>query len=85
MALHWFSPAVTVTTNRPDDQSICHNVQSAVEHLQTWTKRGPKWALAMRVCTAALAGEATAQEARKAFRSAAKEEGVLLLPKGTSS
>jgi hypothetical protein len=54
------------------------NVQAAAEVLLQWTKRGPKWNLAVRVCMAALADQATAQEARKAFRAAAKEEGMFL-------
>ncbi|WP_027062244.1 DUF982 domain-containing protein [Mesorhizobium loti] len=77
MDLLWFSPAVRVTTDREGGQDLCHNVQSAVAHLQTWAKRGPKWTLAMSVCSAALADKATAQEARRAFRAAAKEEGRL--------
>jgi hypothetical protein len=60
------------------------NVQAASEHLLTWTKRGPKWRLAVRVCMAAMADKATAQEARKAFRAAAKEEGMLAPSLGAS-
>ncbi|WJI66250.1 DUF982 domain-containing protein [Mesorhizobium sp. C416B] len=55
------------------------NVEAASDHLLQWTKRGPKWNLAVRVCMAALADQATAQEARRAFRAAAKEEGSLRL------
>ncbi|WP_244661704.1 DUF982 domain-containing protein [Mesorhizobium huakuii] len=47
----------------------------AIEQLQKWTKHGLHWNRAMRVCIAALAGEASPQEARRCFRLAAKEEG----------
>ncbi|MER8719857.1 DUF982 domain-containing protein [Mesorhizobium sp. M0999] len=61
---------------------MTHNVTSveaASELLLQWTKRGPKWNLAVRVCMACLADQATSQEVRKAFRAAAKEEGYLRL------
>ncbi|MER9937123.1 DUF982 domain-containing protein [Mesorhizobium sp. M0088] len=51
------------------------NVEAAAEHLLQWTNRGPKWRLAVRACTAALADKATPQEARRCFRLAAIEEG----------
>ncbi|WP_352459039.1 DUF982 domain-containing protein [Mesorhizobium sp. M0036] len=76
MALHWFNPPVPVSAERA---GMTHNVEAASEALLQWTKRGPKWNLAVRVCMACLADQATAQEPRKAFRAAAKEEGLLRL------
>ncbi|MER9442280.1 DUF982 domain-containing protein [Mesorhizobium sp. M0340] len=43
-----------------------------------WTKRGPGWDLAVRVCMAVIFDEMETEEARKAFLAAAKEEGTLL-------
>ena len=74
----WFYPPVPVKGERPGVIHNVSNVQAASKNLLKWTKRGPKWDLAMRVCMAALADQATAQEAREAFRAAAKEEGMLL-------
>ena len=73
-----FSPPVSVRTERPGLSYNVNNVEEASEQLVKWTKRGPKWNLAVRVCIAALAGEATPQEARRCFRLAAKEEGMLM-------
>ncbi|WP_352902998.1 DUF982 domain-containing protein [Mesorhizobium sp. M1340] len=42
-----------------------------------WTKRGPCWDLAVSVCMAVIFDEMEAEEARKAFLAAAKEEGRL--------
>ncbi|MER9624053.1 DUF982 domain-containing protein [Mesorhizobium sp. M0222] len=53
------------------------NVEAASEQLLQWTKRGPKWNLAVRVSMACLADQATPQEVRKAFRAAAIEERKL--------
>ncbi|RUY35357.1 DUF982 domain-containing protein, partial [Mesorhizobium sp. M7A.F.Ca.CA.001.13.2.1] len=44
-----------------------NSVEVASEYLVKWTKRGPKWNQAVRACMAAMAGEATAQEARTAW------------------
>ena len=74
--LLWFSPVVPVRGANGMTHNVS-NVQAAAEELIRWPKRGPKWALAVRVCMAALAEEATPQEARRAFRLAAKEEGEL--------
>lgn len=78
MPLHWFNPPVPVRGERAGMTYNVSNVEAASEHLLKWTKRGPKWNLAVRVCMAALADQATAQEVRKAFRAAAKEEGMLM-------
>ncbi|ESX47222.1 hypothetical protein X762_19580 [Mesorhizobium sp. LSHC426A00] len=79
MSLHWFNPPVPVSGARAGMTYNVSNVEAASDHLLQWTKRGPKWNLAVRVCMAALADQATAQEARRAFRAAAKEEGSLRL------
>jgi hypothetical protein len=55
-----------------------NNVEAAADQLVKWTKRGPKWNKAVRVCLAALAGELTPEDGRVAFKSAAKEEGMLV-------
>ncbi|MER9586825.1 DUF982 domain-containing protein [Mesorhizobium sp. M0276] len=60
---------------------MCHhvnNVERAAEELLKWTKRGPKWNYAVRICMACLADQMPTQEARKAFESAANEEGMFL-------
>ncbi|WP_352720573.1 DUF982 domain-containing protein [Mesorhizobium sp. M0306] len=49
-----------------------------------WTKRGPCWDLAVRVCMAVIFDEMEPEEARKAFLAAAKEEGTLLPPMTSS-
>ncbi|RWB08809.1 MAG: DUF982 domain-containing protein [Mesorhizobium sp.] len=74
----WFSPAVPVRGERVGMRYMVSNVEAASEHLLQWEKRGPHWNKAVRVCIAAIAGEATPQEARRCFRLAAKEEGVLM-------
>jgi Protein of unknown function (DUF982) len=74
--LLWFSPVVPVRGANGMTHNVS-NVQAAAEVLLQWPKRGPKWALAMRACMGALAGEVTPQEARRVFRLAAKEEGML--------
>ncbi|MBZ9806947.1 DUF982 domain-containing protein [Mesorhizobium sp. ESP-6-2] len=57
-----------------------NNVEAAAAELLKWTKRDPKWNLAVRVCMAVLAGQASPEEARRVFRLAAKEAGMLLPP-----
>ncbi|MER9714538.1 DUF982 domain-containing protein [Mesorhizobium sp. M0174] len=47
-----------------------------------WSKRGPCWDLAVRVCMAVIFDEMESEEARKAFLAAAKEEGTLHPPNG---
>jgi len=78
MALHWFNPPVPVSGERAGMTHNVSNVEAAAEHLLQWTKRGPKWNLAVRVCMAALADQATPQEVRRYFRLAAIEEGKLV-------
>ncbi|TPI26596.1 DUF982 domain-containing protein [Mesorhizobium sp. B3-2-1] len=78
MSLHWFSPAVPVRTTEPGVRFNVNNVEAAAAELLKWSKRGPQWDRAMRVCMAALADLATPQEARRCFRLAAKAEGVML-------
>ncbi|MER8571402.1 DUF982 domain-containing protein [Mesorhizobium sp. M1409] len=77
MALHWFSPPVYIKALQPGVTSGISHVEAASEELLRFTKKGPKWKLAVRVCMAALADEATSQEVRRCFRLAAKEEGIL--------
>ncbi|MER8447382.1 DUF982 domain-containing protein [Mesorhizobium sp. M1066] len=77
MPLHWFSPPVPIRREQTGLTDRVSNVESAAEHLLEWTKRGPKWTVAVRACHAALANEATPQEARRCFRLAAMEEGKL--------
>ncbi|MER9963229.1 DUF982 domain-containing protein [Mesorhizobium sp. M0045] len=82
MALHWFNPPVPVKTER---RGIIrnNNAEAAGEELMKWTKRGPWWDLAVRVCMAVIFDEMEPEEARKAFVAAAKEEGTLLPPMTT--
>ncbi|TPL75272.1 DUF982 domain-containing protein [Mesorhizobium sp. B2-3-13] len=77
MALRWFSPAVPVTTGEMGSTYHCSNVEGAAAELLKWNKRGPHWEKAVRACMACLADQATPQEARRLFRLAAKEAGVL--------
>ncbi|WP_352902553.1 DUF982 domain-containing protein [Mesorhizobium sp. M0833] len=46
------------------------NVKTADEELMKWTKRGPWWDLAVRVCMAVIYDQMEAEEARKAFLAA---------------
>lgn len=78
MALHWFSPPVRVSGEIVGMAYDVNSVEAASEQLLMWTKRGPKWNLAVRVCMACLADQATPQEVRRCFRLAALEEGKLL-------
>ncbi|MBZ9669059.1 DUF982 domain-containing protein [Mesorhizobium sp. ES1-3] len=78
MSLHWFSSAVTVSTSQAGVRFQVSNTEAATAELMKWTKRGPHWNRAVRVCMASLADQATPQEVRRCFRLAAKEEGVLL-------
>ncbi|TGQ83697.1 DUF982 domain-containing protein [Mesorhizobium sp. M00.F.Ca.ET.151.01.1.1] len=77
MALHWFSPPVYIKDTKPGMTAGINHIEGASERLLTFTKRGPKWDLAVRACMAALADQATPQEVRRCFRLAAKEEGIL--------
>ncbi|QPC92594.1 DUF982 domain-containing protein [Mesorhizobium sp. INR15] len=77
MSLRWFSPPVAVRSGL-GQRYDCNNVEGAFAELLKWTKRGPKWELAVKVCSAALADQATPQEVRRHFRLAANEEGKLL-------
>jgi hypothetical protein len=74
----WFHPPVPVKMNRPSIRLNVNSVQSASEQLLQWTKCGPEWHKAARICVACLAGEMEPEEARKAFLAAAKEEEVYL-------
>nr|WP_318014151.1 DUF982 domain-containing protein [Mesorhizobium sp. BR1-1-3] len=67
MATHWFTPPVPVIGERPGMTYNVNSVEAASEYLVKWTKRGPKWNQAVRACMAAMAGEATAQEAPRCF------------------
>ncbi|WP_084637058.1 DUF982 domain-containing protein [Mesorhizobium sp. WSM3626] len=78
MSLHWFNPPVVVTTTEAGLRLHVSNIEAACEELMKWTKRGPHWSRAVRVCMASLAGQATPQEVRRCFRLAAKEQGVLI-------
>jgi hypothetical protein len=80
----WFSRPVSVRTERPGVTYNVNNVEDAAEQLVKWTKCGPKWNKAVRVCLAALAGELTPEDARIAFKAAANEEGMLVPSVGVS-
>ncbi|MER9665231.1 DUF982 domain-containing protein [Mesorhizobium sp. M0203] len=84
MSRHWFSPPVYVRTDQPGVRVGVSHVEGAAEELMKWTNRGPRWDLAVRICTAALADKVSPQLAGKAFLAAAKEEGTLLPPMTTS-
>lgn len=77
MAEQWFSPKVPVRTPEGHRYNV-GSVEAAAEILLGWTKRGPKWNMAVRVCMAALVDQATTGEVRRCFRLAAREEGVLM-------
>ncbi|MER8931052.1 DUF982 domain-containing protein [Mesorhizobium sp. M0859] len=57
MALHWFNPPVPVKTERPGIIRNVNNAEAAGEELMKWTKRGPWWDLAVRVCMAVIFDE----------------------------
>ncbi|MER9923164.1 DUF982 domain-containing protein [Mesorhizobium sp. M0048] len=70
-------PSGPVKTERPGTLRNVNNAETAGEELLKWTKRGPCWDLAVSVCMAVIFDEMEAEEARKAFLAAAKEEGRL--------
>ncbi|MER8390231.1 DUF982 domain-containing protein [Mesorhizobium sp. M0166] len=77
MATHWISPPVHVKTDHPGVTYGCNSLEGAAEELMKWSKRGPKWKLALQACIDAFEERVTPEEARKAFEAAAKEQGVL--------
>ncbi|MER9665230.1 DUF982 domain-containing protein [Mesorhizobium sp. M0203] len=79
MTTHWFYPSVPVRTERAGLTRNVNNVEAAGQELMKWTKRGPKWHQAVRVCIACISDEMEPEEARKAFLAAAEEEGMLSL------
>ncbi|MER8605858.1 DUF982 domain-containing protein [Mesorhizobium sp. M1233] len=78
MSLHWFNPPVYVRTDRPGHRYGVSHVEGAAEELMKWTKRGPKWNLAVQSCIDAFEDKVTPMDVRKAFEAAAKEEKMLL-------
>jgi hypothetical protein len=80
MASHWFSPPVTVRTDKMGVRYNVTSVEGGAEELLKWTKRGPRWNKAVRIAMAVIADQIDAAEFRKAFEAAAKEEGRLLPP-----
>nr|WP_280951022.1 DUF982 domain-containing protein [Mesorhizobium sp. WSM4312] len=62
----------------PNGRHNVSNVEAAGEVLLKFTKRGPKWRQAVESIVAFGEHKASAQEVRRLFRLAAKEEGVLL-------
>ncbi|MER9665232.1 DUF982 domain-containing protein [Mesorhizobium sp. M0203] len=77
MVILWFSPPVYVKTETKGFRYGVHHVEAAAEELILWTRRGPRWEEAMRVCVDAISGRVSPQQARDAFEEAAKEEGML--------
>jgi hypothetical protein len=73
-----FSSGVPVRTNKPDVCLLVTSVEMASEQLLEWGQ-GPHRDTAIRVCAAALVDHASAQEARRWFRLAAKEAGKLIV------
>lgn len=57
--------------------AMVNSVEAAIEQMETWPTRGPKWRKAYKVCFDALEGMAEAKDARMAFEAAAKEAGML--------
>ncbi|MER9133525.1 DUF982 domain-containing protein [Mesorhizobium sp. M0768] len=77
MAILWFLPPVYVKTEHDGFRYGVHSVQAAAEELVLWTKRGPKWQEAERVCADAMRRKVSPKQARDAFEEAAKEEGMI--------
>ncbi|WP_352651820.1 DUF982 domain-containing protein [Mesorhizobium sp. M0659] len=77
MALSWFSPAVPIR-ERPGLRHNVTSVEAAAELLLKFTKKGAAWRRAVEACVAFGEHRASAQQVRRLFRLAAKEEGVLL-------
>ncbi|RUU76141.1 DUF982 domain-containing protein [Mesorhizobium sp. M7A.F.Ca.MR.362.00.0.0] len=82
--MKWFSPGVPVRTDKPGVSLLVTSVEAASDQLLGWAGRGPHWERAVKVCAAAMAGQATAQEARRCFRLAAKEAGMLIKDESAS-
>ncbi|MER9134199.1 DUF982 domain-containing protein [Mesorhizobium sp. M0768] len=83
MSRHSFSPPVYARSDQPSVRVGISHIEGAAEELMKWTNRGPRWGLAVRICTAALADKVSPQMAAKAFLAAAKEEGTSLPPMAT--
>lgn len=77
MSLSWFTPKVPIK-ERVGLRYNVSSVEAAGEMLLKFTKRGASWRRAVQCVVAFGEGEATAQEVRRLFRLAAKDEGVLL-------
>ncbi|ESZ46077.1 hypothetical protein X731_16225 [Mesorhizobium sp. L2C054A000] len=77
MALSWFTPAVPIR-ERPGLRYNVSSVEAAGEQLLKFTKNGAAWRRAVGCCVAFGEHRASAQQVRRLFRLAAKEEGVLL-------
>ncbi|MGX5845013.1 DUF982 domain-containing protein [Mesorhizobium sp. ArgA1] len=78
MSRHEFSPSIAIRTSIPGVRHECSSVEDAADQLLQWTRHGPKWNKAVCVCLAAMAGELTPEDARIAFKAAAREEGLLV-------
>jgi hypothetical protein len=77
MALSWFTPPVPIK-ERIGLRYNVSSVEGAGEMLLKFKKQGAAWRRAVTCCVAFGEGKATAQEVRRLFRLAAKDEGVLL-------
>lgn len=73
--MHWFSPAVTVKP-APGVMTEVKSVETALETMRGWPRKGPKLKAAYVVCAGVLDGDRTVDEARQAFIAAAKEAKV---------
>ncbi|WP_353032789.1 DUF982 domain-containing protein [Mesorhizobium sp. M0968] len=68
MTIHWFSPPVPIKSEQGDLTHSASSPEAALKDLLKWTKRGPQWDLAVRVCAGVISDEVEPEEARKAFR-----------------
>ncbi|WP_352901660.1 DUF982 domain-containing protein [Mesorhizobium sp. M1340] len=73
MTTHWFSPPVPVKSEQGDLTHSASSAEAALKERLKWTKRGPQWNLAVRVCLRVISDEMEPEEARKAFLAAAEE------------
>lgn len=74
--MHWFSPAVTVKS-APGIMTEVKSVETALEQMRGWPRKGPRLRAAYVVCAGVLDGDRTVDDAREAFILAAKEAAVL--------
>ncbi|RWI96408.1 MAG: DUF982 domain-containing protein [Mesorhizobium sp.] len=72
----WFWPPVCVKELATGHTVGVKSVETAIEQMQTWPRKGPMLKAAYPICYGVMEGKHTVDEARLAFEAAAKEAKV---------